>query len=94
MEEPGRLQSPGVAKSRTRLNYFILTFTFLHFATVSSHKLGHLQQATETLRASASSSVQWNRYFMKLLGELLEKNLESPLDCKDIKPVNPKGKKP
>ena len=23
--------------------------------------------------------------------ELLEKSLESPLDCKEIKPVNPKG---
>ena len=25
---------------------------------------------------------------------LLEKTLESPLDCKEIKPVNPKGNKP
>ena len=24
----------------------------------------------------------------------LEKTLESPLDCKDIKPVNPKGNQP
>ena len=82
----------GVAKSRTQLSYF--TFTFLYFATVSSHKLGHFQQATEPLCASASSSVQWDRYFIRLLGELLKKNLESPLDCKDIKPVNPKGNKP
>ena len=27
-EEPGRLRSTGVAKSRTRLSYFTLTFTF------------------------------------------------------------------
>ena len=91
-KELGRLQSTGVAKSRTQLSYF--TFTSLYFATVSSHKLGHLQQATEPLCASASSSVQWDRYVIRLLGELLEKNLESPLDCKDIKPVNPKGNKP
>ena len=26
--------------------------------------------------------------------ELLEKTLESPLDCKEIKPVNPKGNQP
>ena len=25
---------------------------------------------------------------------MLEKNLESPLDCKEIKPVNPKGNQP
>ena len=25
---------------------------------------------------------------------VLEKTLESPLDCKDIKPVNPKGNQP
>ena len=25
---------------------------------------------------------------------MLEKTLESPLDCKDIKPVNPKGNQP
>ena len=25
---------------------------------------------------------------------VLEKTLESPLDCKEIKPVNPKGKQP
>ena len=25
---------------------------------------------------------------------VLEKNLESPLDCKEIKPVNPKGNQP
>ena len=25
---------------------------------------------------------------------MLEKTLESPLDCKEIKPVNPKGNKP
>ena len=25
---------------------------------------------------------------------VLEKTLESPLDCKEIKPVNPKGNKP
>ena len=27
-------------------------------------------------------------------GMLLEKTLESPLDCKEIKPVNPKGNQP
>ena len=26
--------------------------------------------------------------------ELLEKTFESPLDCKEIKPVNPKGSQP
>ena len=25
---------------------------------------------------------------------VLEKTLESPLDCKEIKPINPKGKQP
>ena len=29
MEEPGRLQSTGVAKSRTRLSYFTFTFSIL-----------------------------------------------------------------
>ena len=28
MEEPGRLQSRGVSKSRTRLSYFTFTFQF------------------------------------------------------------------
>ena len=30
----------------------------------------------------------------KLLSRVLEKTLESPLDCKGIKPVNPKGNQP
>ena len=30
-EEPGRLQSTGVAKSRTRLSNFTLLFTFMHW---------------------------------------------------------------
>ena len=33
----------------------------------------------------------WRRLFFLLL---LEKTLESPLDCKEIKPVNPKGNQP
>ena len=66
----------------------------VYFATLSSCKPGHLQQVTEPLCASASSSAQWDRHFIRFLGELLEGNLESPLDCKDIKPVNPKGNKP
>ena len=28
---------------------------------------------------------------LMLLNVMLEKTLESPLDCKEIKPVNPKG---
>ena len=28
---------------------------------------------------------------LKLINCVLEKTLESPLDCKEIKPVNPKG---
>ena len=32
-----------------------------------------------------------NRYFQTVV---LEKTLESPLDCKEIKPVNPKGNRP
>ena len=31
-------------------------------------------------------------YFLMLWSCGLEKTLESPLDCKEIKPVNPKGK--
>ena len=30
-------------------------------------------------------------YSSAILGRPLEKTLESPLDCKEIKPVNPKG---
>ena len=32
----------------------------------------------------------WNRLFFVIIS-VLEKTLESPLDCKKIKPVNPKG---
>ena len=31
---------------------------------------------------------------LMLLTVVLEKTLESPLDCKEIKPVNPKGNQP
>ena len=59
-EEPGRLQSTGVAKSRTRLSYF----TSLHFTSM---------------------------YFWTVV---LEKTLESPLDCKEIQPVHSEGDQP
>ena len=39
MEEPGRLQSMGVAKSRTRLKDF--TFTFFLFSKIS-HVVAHI----------------------------------------------------
>ena len=53
-----------------------------------------------------TSSVSWGFYFcsraqryccvypLKVLDVVLEKTLESPLDCKEIQPVHPKGNQP
>ena len=57
---------------------------------------------SETLFWGASKSLQMVTVAMKLkdtyslegnlvITKVLEKILESPLDCKEIKPVNPKG---
>ena len=37
MEEPGRLQSRGVAKSQTWLSYFTFTFTFTFYALAANN---------------------------------------------------------
>ena len=45
---------------------------------------------------------EWRRHsghldssiYLKLQAVVLQKTLESPLDCKEIKPVNPKGNQP
>ena len=53
-----------------------------------------------------TSSISWGFYFcsraqryccvypLKVLDVVLEKTLESPLDCKEIQPVHPKGNNP
>ena len=33
-------------------------------------------------------------FFKVFFAHILEKTLENPLDCKEIKPVNPKGNQP
>ena len=44
--------------------------------------------------SSISSSANWRQWYKSLLTVALEKTLESPLDCKEIKSVNPKVNQP
>ena len=56
----------------------------------------------QSIRVSASASVlpmniqdlfplEWTGTYRILISVVLEKTLESPLDCKEIQPVHPKG---
>jgi len=72
----------GVTKSQTRLSDFTFTFTFHGYS--SSHvwmwELDHKEGW------ALKNWCFWN--------VVLEKTLESPLDCKEIQPVNSKGNQP
>ena len=45
-------------------------------------------------RISISSSANQRQRYKSLQTVVLEKTLESPLDCKEVKSVNPKGNQP
>ena len=46
------------------------------------------------LRYTTFSITLWYRYDLQRRKPVLEKTVESPLDCKEIKPVSPKGNQP
>ena len=92
MEEPGRLQSTGSQRVRhnwvTSLSFFQFLISEMNII-LFSHSFIHRYLLIFTAEMDYKESwVLKNWCFWTVV---LEKTLESPLDCKEIKPVNPKG---
>ena len=93
MEEPGRLQSTGSQRVRhnwvTSLSFFQFLISEMNMIILFSHSFIHRYLLIFTAEMDYKESwVLKNWCFWTVV---LEKTLESPLDCKEIKPVNPKG---
>ena len=105
-EEPGGLQSTG-SQSRTRLREFTFTFTTSwkesydqprkhiekqrhYFVNKGPSSQGYGFSSSHVWMWEMDHKAGWmpKNWCFKLV---LEKTLESPLGCKEIKPVNPKG---
>ena len=84
IEEPGRLQSMGL--QRVGHDWVTNIFTFFQSTTGFSSSCVYMW---ELGHKKGWASQNW--YFQTVV---LEKTLESPLDSKEIKPVNPKGNHP
>ena len=66
--------------------------------SMGSHRVGHawsdLAAAAACMDVSLDLKKNLSAKELMLLNLVLEKTLESPLNCKEIKPVNPKGNQP
>ena len=67
-------------------------------SSMGSHRVGHawsdLAAAAACMDVSLDLKKNLSAKELMLLNLVLEKTLESPLNCKEIKPVNPKGNQP
>ena len=68
---------------------FIDSYTFLELGQYIVH-----ETVNETLMKELFKGLFWEPENLCLWTLVLEKTRESPLDCKEIKPVNPKGSQP
>ena len=68
---------------------FVDSYTFLELGQYIVH-----ETVNETSMKELFKGLFWEPENLCLWTLVLEKTLESPLDCKEIKPVNPKGSQP
>ena len=79
-EEPGGLQCMELQKSQTGLKRL----------STQEHIILIQNRQCWMLKCSFNLPCDFHGYYFWTV--VLEKTLESPLDCKEIQPVNPKGK--
>ena len=84
MDEPGRLQSMGSQRVGHDWATSLSDFPFLSYGSSSSHTWMWLLDHKEG----------WAPNNWRFPTVVLEKTPESPMDCKEIKPVNSKGNQP